>query len=294
MLADRIKNFRFWCHKVLPLTYDNSLSYYELLCKVHKLINDIIEVMKEIEQIVEELNQRVDELNERVDLLDEKVTLLESKIVEIENRINEIVSILNTHTELIERLREDVTNIQNQIGAINNQLVTINTNLTNLTNEVNSLKARVLALENSLSDMNNRLNNLESRVSAVEEKTNLVHISDEFVADDSIEYFRKEVFRVGSMVYGTFRFGNYVGTEQIKISVGNAPKPNGGNFFTFRENPVGTTDFSHLIDAGFWSAYWERVGDDGWTIIVPDNVRTQMLENPGCTVQVQFTYVTIH
>lgn len=26
-----LKPFRFWCQKVLPLVYDESLSYYELL-----------------------------------------------------------------------------------------------------------------------------------------------------------------------------------------------------------------------------------------------------------------------
>ena len=34
--------FRFWCQKVLPLVYDDSLSYYELLNKVVKYLNDVI------------------------------------------------------------------------------------------------------------------------------------------------------------------------------------------------------------------------------------------------------------
>lgn len=34
--------FRYWCYKVLPLVYDDSLSYYETLCKVVKYINDLI------------------------------------------------------------------------------------------------------------------------------------------------------------------------------------------------------------------------------------------------------------
>lgn len=38
--------FRFWCQKVLPLVYDDSLSYYELLCKVVQYLNDTIENMR--------------------------------------------------------------------------------------------------------------------------------------------------------------------------------------------------------------------------------------------------------
>lgn len=52
--------FRFWCQKVLPLVYDDSLSYYELLCKIinyiNNLIDDITSISKEITEIYNELN----------------------------------------------------------------------------------------------------------------------------------------------------------------------------------------------------------------------------------------------
>ena len=49
------KYFRFWCQKVLPLVYDDSLSYYEILCKVVNYINNIIDNEKEITEEVESL-----------------------------------------------------------------------------------------------------------------------------------------------------------------------------------------------------------------------------------------------
>ena len=36
----RERRLRFWCQKVLPLVYDESLSYYELLCKIMKHLNE--------------------------------------------------------------------------------------------------------------------------------------------------------------------------------------------------------------------------------------------------------------
>lgn len=43
-MNDKIKPvFPFWCHKVLPLVYDDSLSYYEVLCKLSAKMNEIIE-----------------------------------------------------------------------------------------------------------------------------------------------------------------------------------------------------------------------------------------------------------
>lgn len=39
----RVNKLKFWCQKVLPLVYDDSLSYYEVLCKLANKINEIID-----------------------------------------------------------------------------------------------------------------------------------------------------------------------------------------------------------------------------------------------------------
>ena len=36
-------NFKFYCQKVLPLVYDESLSYYEVLCKLTDYMNTMFE-----------------------------------------------------------------------------------------------------------------------------------------------------------------------------------------------------------------------------------------------------------
>ena len=50
-----LKTFRFWCQKVLPLVYDESLSYYETLCKVVTYINDLIAQDKVFSDDIQEL-----------------------------------------------------------------------------------------------------------------------------------------------------------------------------------------------------------------------------------------------
>ena len=61
-MAEFIKNspFRFWCQKVLPLVYDDSLSYYELLCKVVCKLNEMAEnqnnLSDEIKAVANDLN----------------------------------------------------------------------------------------------------------------------------------------------------------------------------------------------------------------------------------------------
>lgn len=55
MIGKSIPTFRIWCQKVLPLVYDDSLSYYEVLCKVVDYINDLIEADKVLSDELETL-----------------------------------------------------------------------------------------------------------------------------------------------------------------------------------------------------------------------------------------------
>lgn len=54
----------FYCQKVLPLTYDNSLSYYEQLCKVTFKVNEVIQLINgDITKSLQEyIDQHFDEL----------------------------------------------------------------------------------------------------------------------------------------------------------------------------------------------------------------------------------------
>ncbi len=61
-MIGEVRHFRFWCQKVLPLVYDNSLSYYEVLCKVVKYINDLIDSDKEIISDIDVLRKEMDEV----------------------------------------------------------------------------------------------------------------------------------------------------------------------------------------------------------------------------------------
>ena len=96
-----IKPFRFWCQTALPLVYDDSLSYYELLCKVVTYLNKVIEDVNQTsvehdklwdaiqklefyvrnylgkDVVTEEVNKRLDELvssGELAEILDNIVT----------------------------------------------------------------------------------------------------------------------------------------------------------------------------------------------------------------------------
>lgn len=68
-MMGELKHFRFWCYKVLPLVYDDSLSYYEVLCKVVNYINKLIEQDKVFGEEIEALKEEVATIKSWIDNL---------------------------------------------------------------------------------------------------------------------------------------------------------------------------------------------------------------------------------
>ena len=78
-----LQPFRFWCQKVLPLVYDDSLSYYEQLCKV-----------------VDYLNKTMED----VDVLEGDVTGLHEAYKKLQGYVNDYFSTLDVQEEINDKL----------------------------------------------------------------------------------------------------------------------------------------------------------------------------------------------
>lgn len=59
--------FMFWCQKVLPLVYDDSLSYYEVLCKLVTYVNGLRDDVIKLGEDVSELNKLYNKLAKLLD-----------------------------------------------------------------------------------------------------------------------------------------------------------------------------------------------------------------------------------
>ncbi|MBR2549308.1 MAG: SGNH/GDSL hydrolase family protein [Clostridiales bacterium] len=83
-----LKPFRYWCQKVLPLVYDDSLSYYELLCKVVDYLNKTMEDVEVLHGDVEDLHDAYVQLQQYVNDYLENLDVQE----EINNKLDEMAA----------------------------------------------------------------------------------------------------------------------------------------------------------------------------------------------------------
>ena len=118
-------SFKFWCQKVLPLVYDDSLSYYETLCKVASYLNDVIQ---------------------NSDTLDENVRGLYDAYVYLQDYVNNYFNNLNVQNEINEKL--DNMASDGSLSALIQPLfdtykITIDNTVNTQNEEINVLKARM-------------------------------------------------------------------------------------------------------------------------------------------------------
>ena len=64
---------KFWCFKVLPLVYDDSLSYLEVLCKMKDKLNEMIEELGEFNVHLKEIQDAINQIQHWIDTFDTSV-----------------------------------------------------------------------------------------------------------------------------------------------------------------------------------------------------------------------------
>ena len=118
-MGDFIKNnpFRFWCQKVLPLVYDDSLSYYELLCKVVGKLNELAENQNNLSDEIKAVAKDLDDFKAQVP------GMVEAKVEEwLNNYITThgLVNSVNGMTGVVTLTAADVGAIANVNGSVKN------------------------------------------------------------------------------------------------------------------------------------------------------------------------------
>lgn len=120
-----LQPFRYWCQKVLPLVYDDSLSYYELLCKV-----------------VDYLNKTMED----VETLHGDVTNLHTAYVQLQNYVNMYFSSLDVQQEINNKL--NVMASDGSLTSLLTPLISSNSNpimVNNVSEMTNTEKIYVLS-----------------------------------------------------------------------------------------------------------------------------------------------------
>jgi len=115
MLTNEMKLIEFWCQKILPLVYDDSLSYYEVLEKTVDYLNKVIEDDKNIIELVNNLETWVNENREYIDNYFENLNVQNEINVKLDEMVDD-----GTFGEIIDPILEQFE--QDAMGNLSQQV----------------------------------------------------------------------------------------------------------------------------------------------------------------------------
>lgn len=185
---DGIPYLRFWCQKVLPAVYDQSLSYYEVLCKLAAFLNKMVEELEKMQDNIDALHKAYKDLQDWVNAeiarfeahmeqhFDDLTQELWNRFEEYKNNTNTTLQqwfndyATNTTNNLNEKFNDFVNNANTRIDQMFNTYTSstnneFNTWKTDFTNQYNQWKDEV---NGQISNINSNISSLTTRVVTLE------------------------------------------------------------------------------------------------------------------------------
>lgn len=137
-----IDKLKYWCHKILPLVYDDSLSYYEVLCKTSAKLNEVIDSTNGLLATWNTYKNDIDKaFGEYTEGLDKKFTELSAKIDrdfdDYRYRVNETIQDEFAKQERRLKAQDD------KISAQDTQITAISDNVNAFITEYNKTIAQI-------------------------------------------------------------------------------------------------------------------------------------------------------
>lgn len=162
LYAVHFPDFAFWLQKTQPLVYDDALSYYEVLCRISamlnqltKQVNDLTDAQKKfIEDATKLLNQIISEWNSIVDRWNNIVTEWNSIVDQLNNIVTEWNSMKTTWSQWSATWVQWVSTFAQWTKTFNDMVQNNNQFQTDITNQFNSYK----------NEINNIITNFENEV----------------------------------------------------------------------------------------------------------------------------------
>lgn len=185
---DGIPYLRFWCQKVLPAVYDQSLSYYEVLCKLAAFLNKMVEELEKMQDNIDALHKAYKDLQDWVNAeiarfeahmeqhFDDLTQELWNRFEQYKNNTNTTLQqwfndyATNTTNNLNKKFNDFVTNANTRIDQMFNTYTSstnneFNTWKTDFTNQYNQWKNEV---DGQIRNINSNISSLTTRVATLE------------------------------------------------------------------------------------------------------------------------------
>ena len=107
----------YWCQKILPAVYDDSLSYYQLLGRILQKYNEVIEIVNKHSETLIDHENRITAAEAQIKLNRQAIEALKAELAKLDEQVKQntaniaaLTERVNGHDEDIEQINTWITN----------------------------------------------------------------------------------------------------------------------------------------------------------------------------------------
>ena len=196
MAINKINRLRFYAQKILPLSYDNSLTYLEWLEKVVATCNEVVTTVNGVIDIVEGVESDVAEIQTQVTgilasiggiqthltsidssigSLNGRVSNVETAIVSIQGDVSSLRANLNSLVVRVDSLSATVTGHSSAIGVLERNVSDITDNISDIEDDITAIQSSITTLNTRLTTALNTITEHTSQISDLERSVENIH-----------------------------------------------------------------------------------------------------------------------
>lgn len=159
-----MKPFRFWVQTALPLVYDDSLSYYELLCKVVNYINSFMGDLTAMNSEITEYSAKVDEIKAYVEGYFSSADF-EALVDAALDRMAEDGDFDAIIQPIIDQMASDVNEtleeVQELAGGLDTRMSAIEDDVSDINDKIDDIDNSIDGIEDEIDDINTELQSID-------------------------------------------------------------------------------------------------------------------------------------
>lgn len=180
-----IQKTMYYCQNVLPMAFDNSLSYLEMIGVMRCKINEIIKAINNQNLNITEFEKLIALKEEEFEkVVNNQLAEVQASWTDYKNEIEadisafktEITEDISNFASQLNNFASDLSNFSYRLEQLETGLATTNTNVENVENRVETLETNTTTIETNVHNLTNRvttnesnINTLSGRVSACEQ-----------------------------------------------------------------------------------------------------------------------------
>lgn len=179
-MKNMVSRVKVFCSKVIPLVFDNTLSYYESLCAFCAKVNELCDAVNAQNLTIVEFCHEVElEISKFEEYMQTELNGVKDRLDTVETTVDDIDRRLTDTERDLTSLTETVRGINGRVGTLEINSESMQSDIAELQSIATTHTGQIIILQNTMTALQNSVNSINTALSNKVDKSDVVDIVQE-------------------------------------------------------------------------------------------------------------------